>query len=85
MIRTEFVVVGAILVILGFSLLSTGYDKLQPSTLESVVSFAEGVSGQKAPEELHPPKTSGYVLLSLGGVATVAGLAFIIRSRVPRK
>jgi hypothetical protein len=84
MVRAEFVVVGVILVALGLSLMSTGYDRLQPSTLENVVSFAEAVSGQKAPEELHPPKTSGYLLLALGGVVVVAGLGVIIRSRSPR-
>jgi len=83
--RGEFVLVGGILVALGLILSSVGYDKLQPTTLENVVSFAEQVSGQKAPEELHPPKTSGYVLLALGGVAVAAGLGFIIRSRTPPK
>lgn len=81
MIRSEFVLVGCILVALGLILASVGYDKIQPSTLENVVTFTEKVSGQKAPDELHPPKTSGYLLLVLGGASVVTGLGFILRSR----
>ncbi len=81
MIRTEFVIVGGILVVLGLILSSVGYDKIQPTMLETVVSFAEKVSGQPAPDELHPSKTPGYLLLALGGASVVTGLGFIIRSR----
>lgn len=85
MMRGEFVIVGCILVALGLILSSVGYDKLQPSTLENVVSFTEQVSGQRAPEELRPPKTTGNLLLTLGGVVVVAGLGFIMRSRSQQK
>ncbi len=81
MIRLEFVIVGCILVALGIILSSIGYDKIQPTMLENVVSFAEKVSGQPAPDDLHPSKTSGYLLLALGGGSVVTGLGFILRSR----
>lgn len=81
MVRTEFVIVGAILVIVGLGLISTGYDKIQPSMMENVASFAEKVTGQPAPDELHPSKATGYLLMLFGGVSFVAGLGFILNSR----
>jgi len=81
MIRSEFIITGCILVVLGLIISSIGYDKTQPTMLENVVSFTEKVSGQAAPDELHPSKTSGYLLLALGGGSVVAGLGFILLSR----
>jgi hypothetical protein len=81
MIRSEFVIIGGILVVLGLIISSIGYDKIQPTMLENVVTFTETVSGQNAPDELHPSKMSGYLLIALGGVSVVAGLGFIFRSR----
>ncbi|MBI3894338.1 MAG: hypothetical protein HY313_00255 [Acidobacteria bacterium] len=81
MIRAEFILIGCILVVLGIIISSIGYDKIQPTMLENVVSFAEKVSGQVAPDELHQSKTSGYLLLALGGGSVVTGLGFILRSR----
>jgi hypothetical protein len=81
MMRVEFVLVGGILVVLGVILSSIGYDKLQPTALESVVTFAEQVSGQNAPGSLHPSKTGGYLLLLFGGASVVAGLGMILSSR----
>lgn len=84
MVRSEFVLAGCVLVVLGFSLLFVGYGKIQATPVENVVTFVEQVSGHKASEELHPPKTAGYILLIAGGVSLVTGLAFILRSRTPR-
>lgn len=85
MIRSEFVIVGCILVVLGFILLSVGYDKIQATPLDKVVTFVERVSGEKAPDELRSSKTNGYILLLIGGVSVVTGLGFILSSRTPPK
>lgn len=85
MIRSEFVIVGCILVVLGFILLSVGYDKIQATPLEKVVTFVERVSGEKAPDELRSSKTNGYILLLIGGASVVTGLGFILSSRTPPK
>lgn len=81
MIRSEFIIIGCILVVLGIIISSIGYDKIQPTMLESVVLFTEKFSGQNAPDELHPSKISGYLLIALGWVSVIAGLGFIFRSR----
>jgi uncharacterized membrane protein YphA (DoxX/SURF4 family) len=81
MIRSEFLLAGCILVVLGFGLLVAGYDKIQETPIENVVTFLETVSGKAAPDELHPPKTLGYILLGLGGVSLVTGIGTILKSR----
>jgi hypothetical protein len=81
MVRVEFVLVGGILVVLGVILSSIGYDKLQPTALESVMTFVEKVSGTNAPDSLHSSKASGYLLLLFGGASVVAGLGMILSSR----
>ncbi len=85
MVRSEFILAGCVFVLLGVALLFVGYDKIQETPVENVVTFIEQVSGQKAPSQLHPPKTMGYVLLSFGGMALVAGVGFILSSRVSEK
>ncbi len=85
MMRSEFVLVGCILVVLGFILSIVGYDKIQATPLENVVTFVERVSGKKAPDELRSSKTNGYILLLFGGASVVTGLGFILRSRTPSK
>lgn len=85
MIRTEFIIVGCVLVVLGLILSGVGYDKIQPTPLESVTTFLAEVQGKIAPDELYTSKTNGYVLLSFGGATVATGLAFILRSRTQQK
>lgn len=81
MIRTEYIVVGIILVLIGLALVIIGYDKIQPTMLENVATFAEAVSGSPAPQSLYQPKTMGYFLLAGGGAVVFVGLGFIFFSR----
>ena len=81
MVRMEFVLAGCILVVAGLFAASTGYDKIQPTTLERLSNFARTLSGSPPPSELRFPKTEGYVLLVLGGCGMVGGLALILKSR----
>ena len=83
MVRSEFIVAGCILVALGLGLSIMGYSEIQATPLEQLVTIAEEVSGQKAPSQLRPPKTSGYVRLTLGLASLATGLALILRSRTP--
>ena len=81
MMRSEFMIGGCVLVLVGLITTNIGYDKTQPTMMENVVSFAEAVSGKPAPEELHPSKVPGYALMTLGGALGAAGLVLILRSR----
>jgi hypothetical protein len=83
-VRHEYLLAGCILVVLGFVLLSVGYNAIQAGPLENTVTFIENVSGTHAPASLHPPKTKGYALMGLGGLSFAAGLGFILSSRTPR-
>jgi len=81
MLRVEFVIAGLILLCLGLALGAAGYVKIQPTIAEELVGFTEQLSGQKAPAELKPPKTEGYVLRGVGGAAFFSGLALVLKSR----
>lgn len=85
MMRFEFVLVGCILVVLGVILSSVGYDKIQPTAAESVVTFVEKILGKDAPEALHSSKTGGYILLLCGAASVIAGLGMILASRTGRE
>lgn len=84
MMRAEFVIAGCVLVVVGLILSSVGYEKVEPTPLENVVTFVEKLSGQKAPDELHSSKRNGYILLSLGGASVIVGLGLILRSRTTK-
>ena len=83
MMRTEFVIVGCILVLAGLALCIFGYQKTQPTLADTAVSLLEQLSNQKAPQDLKSDKTEGYVLLGLGLAAFLAGIGIIVRSRIP--
>jgi len=55
-------------------------DRARP-IIDAIAEVVEKFSSQAAPDELHPSKTSGYLLLALGGGSVVAGLGFILLSR----
>jgi hypothetical protein len=81
MVRSEFVIVGFILVFIGLILGIVGYNKTQPTGAEEVIGFLERASGQKAPVELQTPKTEGHLMLVGGGATLVVGLGLILKSR----
>jgi hypothetical protein len=83
-VRHEYLLAGCVLVVLGFVLLSVGYNAIQTGPLENTVTFFENISCTHAPASLHPPKTNVYVLIGLGGLSLVGGLGFILSSRTPR-
>ena len=85
MIRIEFVATGAVLAVLGIALCVAGYRKTEPSPVAKVVSFAEQITGERAPsdvkERLASPKREGYVFIAAGAVVAVAGIALLLTSR----
>jgi len=81
MMRTEFVLAGCVLVVVGLGLCILGYQRTQPTLTDSAVSLLEQLSNQKAPEELKSDKTQGYVFLGIGAIAFLTGLGMIIASR----
>jgi hypothetical protein len=81
MLRPEFIVVGCILAVVGVALCIVGYNKTQPTAVDSVVSFLETVSGEKAPTELRRPKNEGYALLAGGALVFLVGVGFVLNSR----
>ena len=83
MVRAEFILAGCILIILGVILAMNGYDAIQSTTLDTIVSVAETISGQKAPDALHHSRSQGYALLTGGGVAILVGLLLVLKSRKP--
>ena len=81
MVRSEFILTGCILVLVSLVLATSGYDRIQPTPIENLVSFTEQVTGTVAPANIHAPKTMGYILLVSAGIAFVGGLGFILNSR----
>lgn len=81
MMRTEFVIVGCVLIAVGLGLCVFGYQKTQPTLADSAVGLLEQLSNQKAPQELKSDKTPGYLFLGIGVIAFLAGIGMIVRSR----
>jgi len=81
MVRPEFVIVGVILVIIGLGLCLFGYQKTQPTLTDTAVGLLEQLSHQKAPEDLKSDKTTGYLMMAVGGGLLLAGIGVILGSR----
>lgn len=81
MLRTEFVVLGCILVLVGIGICVFGYQKTQPTLADAAVGLLEQLSQRKAPQDLKSDKTGGYVLMGVGGVVFVVGVGLILSSR----
>lgn len=82
MLRTEYIVVGCILVLVGISLSIVGYNEIRPSGLEQTVKVVQQLSGEKPSAQLQHPTTKGYILLAGGVLLFVAGIFFILKSRM---
>lgn len=85
MVRVEFIVVGCVLVLLGVALCVVGYEKTQPTPLDTVVGLIEELSREKAPEGVYSDKSAGYAMCAGGGVCVLAGLLAILNSRTSVK
>jgi len=81
MVRSRWLVVGCILIAIGFGLCILGYNKMQPSGLDHAVGVLEAVSGEKAPSGLKTDKTEGYVLIAAGAVSFFVGVGLTLKRR----
>jgi len=81
MLRTEFVLIGVVLVLTGAGLTIAGYSKTRATTMDTVAGFLQEISKDRAFEDLKEDKTPGYVLIAAGATLFVAGLFVLARSR----
>lgn len=82
-IRQELIIVGCILVAVGLAICIVGYNKIQPTAMDSVVTFMEDLSGEEAPPEAKSNKSGGYALLGGGVLCFLAGIVSILKCRAP--
>ncbi len=81
MVRSEFIIIGCILVLVGGVLCYVGYNKMQPTEVDQVISFAEDIMGENAPSDWKSSKREGYIFIASGGVVFLAGLVLILKCR----
>jgi hypothetical protein len=81
MIRKEFIIVGCILAVVGLAICIVGYNKTQPTPVDSAISLMENISGERVPREVKSSKSGGYALLGGGMLFVLAGIGFILKSR----
>jgi len=87
MVRVEFVLAGCVLVVAGAACLVLGYQRLQPTVVDQLVSVAEQITGEQMPVDVQSSKQEAYLFLGGGCAAFVLGLVFILisRSKAPGK
>lgn len=82
--RSEFLIVGIILIIVGIGLAVVGYDKMQPTAVEKtaglIKEFTEGLTGEKIPDLPKRDTTGPTLMMILGGLSFIIGLALILKS-----
>lgn len=81
MIRSEFLIIGCILVAVGIALMVIGYNKSQPTVSDNIIGFLEDLSGEKAPDDIKSSKTNVYLFIGFGILSFLAGMGFIYKSR----
>lgn len=83
--KTEKVIVGLILVIVGLFLLYLGYQKMQPNEVEKTLSivndFSKNLTGQEIPKVYKQDNTEAIILLISGIVMSIFGSRTIYYSR----
>ena len=81
MIKQEFIIAGCVIAFVGIAICIVGYNKIQPTKMDSAISFMEKISGEKAPADIRSSKSGGYTLLGIGFLCFLAGMGFILKSR----
>ncbi len=81
MLKTEYLIIGIILVVVGLGLATAGYQKNQPSKLEQFARFAEEVSGERnLAHKVREPRGEAYFFMGAGGLMFLAGLGVLFRA-----
>jgi ribosomal protein S27AE len=82
--RSEFLIIGLILIIVGIGLAVVGYDKMQPTSIEKtaglIKEFTEGLTGEKLPDLPKRDTTGPTLMMILGAISFIVGLVMIIKS-----
>jgi len=81
MLRTEYILAGSILVLVGIALCIVGYNEMRPGTLEQSVRLLQELSGEQTNVKLVHPNIKGYLFLVGGGLFFVGGILLILKSR----
>ena len=83
--KTEKIIIGLILIIVGFFLLYMGYQKMQPDEIEKTLSvindFSKNLTGQEIPKVYKKDNTEAIFFLILGLILSVFGFRTIYYSR----
>ncbi len=84
--KTEKLIVGLILTVIGIFLLYRGYQQSQPDMVERGMSVLSEISrsmGEDVPVEYSRDKTGPYAMMVLGGILAILGLNFVLKSGKP--
>lgn len=81
--KTEKLLVGLILTVIGLLLLYKGYEQSQPDMVERGMNVLGEISksmGEDVPVEYSRDKTGAYAMIVFGGILAILGLNFILKS-----
>ena len=83
--KTEKIIVGLILVIVGLCLSYMGYQKMQPDEVEKTLGivndFSKNLTGQEIPSVYKKDNTEAIIFLISGLVLSIFGIRIIYYSR----
>lgn len=83
--KQEKIIVGLIILALGFLMIYYGYQKMQPDIIESGIKsfneFSRSLVGEEIPELYKKDKSGAISLFMLGVIATITGIWIVLKSR----
>ena len=80
-VRVEFLLIGAVLVIVGLVLIAVGHGRIQPTLKDQAVGFLEQLTSSSAPAELKSDKSAGYLTMGIGALLVVGGIGLFAACR----
>lgn len=82
--KTEKLIVGLIIVVIGLILFFISYQNLQPDSIEkgidTINQFSKSIGGEKIPDFYKKDNTGDIILLIAGIGLTVYGLWLVLKS-----
>ena len=83
--KTDKLITGIIITVVGLVILFLAYQKLQPDRLEQGMNmlndFSRSMGGEEMPTAYRKDKTIPILSLIAGGIVSVVGLRFILKAR----
>ncbi len=86
--KTEKLIAGLILTAIGLFLLYRGYQQSQPDMIERGMNVLGEISrsmGEDVPVEYSRDKTGAYAMMIFGGILSILGINFILKSGEARQ